>query len=95
MASRQVPVNDLVTVDDIAKRWHMSVGQVSNIVCGRNPKKGLNFPQPVVGTKTRAVWLWDDVDAWYKRAMPKQDLDERRASKKTRKMKYLNQPLSA
>ena len=95
MASRQEPVNDLVTVDDIAQRWHMSVGQVSNIVCGRNLKKGQNFPQPVVGRKTRAVWLRDDVDTWYKANMPKQELEERRASKKSKKVRYVNQPLSA
>lgn len=94
MASRQVPINDLITVDDMARMWHMSVGQVSNLVCGHS-RKGQEFPRPLKGRKTRAVWLRDDVDEWYKRVMPKSELEARRASQKSRKMKYVNQPLSA
>lgn len=95
MASRQVPVNDLVTVDMIAKNYHMSVGQVSNIVCGRKTRKGFEFPQPIVGRGTRAVWLRDDVDDWYRKATPKQKLEERRISQKSKKARYHNQPIAA
>lgn len=65
MSSRLVPVNDLVTVDDIAKRLKMSVNCVSNIVRGRDKKQKLKFPKPIVGTGTRAVWLWDEVEEWH------------------------------
>ena len=95
MASRQVYIDELTTVDMMAKRWKMSVGQVSNIVCGRDGKKRTHFPEPIAGSGTRAVWLWSDAQEWYSRTMPKQQLEERRASKKSKKRSYVNQPLSA
>lgn len=94
MGSRQVYVSELATVDDIAKRWKMSVGQVSNIVTGRDCKRS-HFPQPIHGKGTRAVWLWPDVEEWYSRNAPKSRLEERRASQKGKKNSYVNQPLSA
>jgi hypothetical protein len=96
MGSRQVFVNELVTVDDLAKRWKMSVGQVSNIVCGRDGRKRTHFPQPVCGKGTRAVWLWPDAQEWFEKNAPKSKLEERRASRKGKKTAYVNQhPLTA
>ena len=66
MGSRLVPVNELVTVDDIAERLKMSVNTVSNIVRGKDGKRKLKFPQPIVGRGTRAVWLWPDVEDWHR-----------------------------
>jgi hypothetical protein len=70
----------------------MSVGQVSNIVCGRDGRRKSKFPQPIKGTGTRAVWLIDDVEAWYAEHMPKSRIEARRASQKSRKQTYVNQP---
>lgn len=95
MGSRQVYLNELVTVDILAKRWKMSVGQVSNIVCGRDGRRRTHFPEPLVGSGTRAVWLACDAQSWFDRNMPKQKIEERRASRKSRKAPYVNQPLSA
>lgn len=95
MGSRQVFVNELVTVDDIAKRWKMSVGQVSNIVCGRDGRKKTHFPEPICGKGTRAVWLWPAVEEWYEKHTPKKKLEERRISQKGKKIRYVNQPLTA
>ena len=90
MGSRMVYVSELVTVDDMAKRWGMSVGQVSNIVCGRDGRKRYHFPDPVCGRGTRAVWLWPDVDSWYAKNTPKKKLEARRASQKGKKNSYVN-----
>lgn len=96
MGSKMVYISELVTVDDIAKRWKMSVGQVSNIVCGRDGRKKAHFPQPICGRGTRAVWLWPDVQEWYDKNTPKSKLEERRISRKGKKNPYVNrQPLSA
>ena len=96
MASRQVYVNDLVTIDDIAQRFHMSVGQVSNIVCGRNGKRYSDFPQPIKGKKTRAVWLWPDVKDWFDTHQPCQNEAEKRALKQSKKKdRYVNVHVSA
>jgi hypothetical protein len=65
MASKMVYVNDLVTVDLIAKRKKMSVGQVTNLIKGKTARKQ-HFPQPLVGWGCRGVWLWSDVDVWFK-----------------------------
>lgn len=65
MASKMVYVNDLATVDTIARRKKISVGQVTNIVKGKIAKKK-GFPQPIVGWGCRGVWLWSDVDEWFK-----------------------------
>ena len=86
MASRQVYVSDLVTLDDLAERFKMSVGQVSNYAIGRKAKGCRKFPQPVVGKGTRAVWLWPDAKEWYDATQPKQA----RAEKKV-KAKYRNE----
>lgn len=88
MASRQVYVNDLATVDTIARRKKMSVGHVSNIVKGKITKKK-GFPQPIVGWGCRGVWLWSDVDEWFKT----QEVKE--AKQKENKMRYKNQHLAA
>jgi hypothetical protein len=88
-----VPLNDLVTVDDLARRWNMSVGQGSNIVCGKDGRRKSKFPQPLVGRGTRAVWLLEDAEKWYQKHMPKSRIEARRASQKSRKKPYVNQPL--
>ena len=81
MGSRLVPVNELVTVDDIAVRLKMSINSVSNIVRGRDGRKRLRFPQPLVGRGTRAVWLWEDVEAWYDATAPKSQQARQKAGR--------------
>ena len=71
----------------------MSVGQVSNIVCGRDGRRKSRFPEPVVGYGTRAVWLIEDVEDWYKEHMPKSRIQARRACQKSQKQAYVNQPI--
>lgn len=92
MASRKVDVNDLVTLDMIAKRFHMSVAQASNIVCNRWHKKRRSFPQPLKGKGTRAVWLWPDVKEWYDEVRPHETEAQRKAAKQLKKTKekYVN-----
>lgn len=70
MSERLVPVDELVTVDDIAKRLKMSVNSVSNIVKGRDGRYKIKFPKPLVGRGTRAVWQWTEVATWYESVAP-------------------------
>lgn len=72
----------------------MSVGQVSNIVCGRNGRRKSRFPEPLVGHGDRAVWLLEDAEAWFKKHQPKSRIEARRASQKSRKQQFVNQPQS-
>ena len=88
MASRMVYVNDLVTVDLISRRRKTSVGHITSIIKGKASKKQ-DFPQPIVGWGCRGVWLWSDVDAWFK----KQDAQvQKREEAKRVKEKYRNHP---
>lgn len=87
MASRKVDINDLVTLDMIAKRFHMSVAHTSNIVCNRYQKRGRAFPQPLKGKGTRAVWLWPDVKTWYDEVRPHETEAQRKAAKQLKKQK--------
>ena len=72
MGSRQVPIDELVTVDDIATILNVSVNVASNIVRGRDGKKRLKFPQPLVGKGTHAVWLKADVMEWHRERMARE-----------------------
>lgn len=60
-----VPVDDLVTIDEIADRLHWNVGLVLNIVTHKDERYKLKFPKPLVGPAKRGVWLWTDVEAWF------------------------------
>ncbi len=93
MSSKQVFVSDLTTLDDMARRWHMSVGQVSNLASGRMGRRRVKFPQPIAGRGDRAVWLWPEVKEWYDKVQPNQHLAERRAAKtsKKKKEKYIRE----
>lgn len=77
MNERLVPVHELVTVDDIAKKLGVSVNTAANIVRGRDGKKRIQFPKPLVGVGVRAVWLWSDVADWCKQTAPKDKEDPR------------------
>lgn len=88
MASRQVYVNDLVTLDDLAERFKMSVGQVSNYAIGRKGKGCRKFPQPVVGRGTRAVWLWSETKEWFDAVQPKQARAEKKIKDKYRNDRF-------
>lgn len=83
MCSRQVYVSDLVTVDDIARRYKMSVGEVTQYVRGKVGRRKVKFPQPLVGKGTRAVWLLSDIEDWHDGTLPKQYRDEKRALRKS------------
>jgi hypothetical protein len=39
------------------------------------------------------VWLLEDAEKWYQKHMPKSRIEARRASQKSRKKPYVNQPL--
>lgn len=79
MSERLVPVDELVTVDDIAKRLKMGVNTVMNIVKGRDKRFKDRFPAPITGKGTRAVWLWTEVEAWYEQIEQKTIAAQRRA----------------
>lgn len=68
MSERLVSVDELATVDDIARELHINLSVMMNIVKGRDGRAKAKFPQPVVGRGIRAVWLWDDVADWSSRA---------------------------
>lgn len=75
-----VPVDDLVTVDEIAKRLHWSLNSCLNVVTGRDGRYKLKFPKPLVGCAKRGVWLWTDVEAWHDETVPKSILARKRAA---------------
>jgi len=83
-----VYVNDLVTVDLIARRKKISIGQATNIVKGRDAKKK-HFPQPLVGWGCRGVWLWSDVDTWFK------EQEVKKQERREKKARYRNAPQAA
>lgn len=73
MGARQVGLDELMTVDDIAKLLKVSVNIASNIVRGREGgRKRVKFPAPIVGTGVRAVWLREDVFDWHEEYLAKQ-----------------------
>lgn len=80
MRPNLVPVDDIVTVDEIAKRLHWSVNACLNVVTGRDGRYKLKFPRPLVGCAKRGVWLWTDVEAWYEETAPKSILSRKRTA---------------
>lgn len=85
MAQRTVPVDELVTVFEIADMLKMSVNSASNIITGRDGRYKLKFPKPLVGRGTRAVWLWTEVESWYEAVGPKTRRRNARATAMTYK----------
>ena len=71
MSISLVAVDDLVTIDEIAKRLHWSVNTTLNIAQGRDGRYKLKFPRPLVGPAKRGVWLWTDVWQWVVETTPK------------------------
>ncbi len=64
MSTVLVSIDDLVTVDEIAKRLRISVNCATNIVTDRDSKYRIKFPKPLVGCAKRGVWLWQDIEYW-------------------------------
>lgn len=87
MSARFVPVDDLVTVDDIAERLHWSVNTTLNIVTGRDGRYKLKFPRPLVGRAKRGVWLWTDVMSWFEETTPKTIERRKRSANRTPTMR--------
>ena len=58
MSTNLVQIEDLVTIDEIAKRMHWSVNTTLNVATGRDGRYKLKFPRPLVGPAKRGVWLW-------------------------------------
>jgi hypothetical protein len=81
VTAQLVPIDDLVTVDEIAKRLHWSINATCNVVQGRDGRYKLKFPKPIVGTAKRGVWLWTDVWEWFENTAPKTVEARRRASR--------------
>lgn len=71
MSERLVPVDELVTVDEIAKRLRWSLNTCVNVVTGRDGRYKIKFPKPLAGTAKRGVWLWMDVEEWHEKTAPK------------------------
>ncbi len=71
MSSNLVSIDDLVTLDDIAKRMHWSLNTTMNIAQGRDGRYKLKFPKPLIGPAKRGVWLWTDVWNWFEETAPK------------------------
>lgn len=71
MSTMLVPIEDLVTIDEIAKRMHWSVNATLNVATGRDGRYKLKFPRPLVGPAKRGVWLWTDVWLWLEEAAPR------------------------
>lgn len=80
MRPNLVPVDDLVTVDEIAERLHWSINSCMNIITGRDGRYKLKFPKPLVGRAKRGVWLWTDVEAWFEETAPKSIEARKRAA---------------
>lgn len=91
MSQRLVSVDDLVTLEEIAKRCKMSKTAVRNIVSGRDGRKRLGFPRPVTGKGARGIWLWPEVNEWYTNTMPRTAEGRRRAARASA-MKYRQTP---
>lgn len=87
MSERLVPVDDLVTIDEIAKRLRWSVNATANVVTGRDGRNKLKFPRPLVGRGKRGVWLWTDVWRWYEKASPR-SAEARKRAGRAAAMKY-------
>ena len=71
MSTTLVPIEDLVTIDEFAKRLHWSVNGTLNIATGRDGRYKLKFPRPLVGPAKRGVWLWTDVWQWVVETAPR------------------------
>jgi hypothetical protein len=90
MSSNLVSIDDLVTVDEIAKRLHWSVNTTLNIAQGRDGRYKLKFPRPLVGPAKRGVWLWTDVLAWVVETTPKAAAGRHLASSSGAETSYRN-----
>lgn len=83
MSARLVAVDELVTIDDIAKRLKISVNIASNIAQGRDGRKKVKFPKPLVGNAKRGVWLWEDVEEWLRATAPKEEDEPKKKTQTT------------
>jgi hypothetical protein len=66
VSNRLVPLDELVTVDEIAKRLHWSINSCINVVTGRDSRLKHKFPKPLVGSSKHGVWMWSDIKEWKK-----------------------------
>ena len=89
MSTNLVPIEDLVTIDEIAKRLHWSVNATLNVATGRDGRYKLKFPRPLVGPAKRGVWLWTDVLQWFEETAPR-TLEGRRRASRAAAMSYRN-----
>lgn len=90
MSTSLVSVDDLVTIDEIAKRLHWSVNTTLNIAQGRDGRYKLKFPRPLVGPAKRGVWLWTDVWAWAVETTPKAAAERHRELSSEAETSYRN-----
>lgn len=90
MSTSLVAIDDLVTIDEIAKRLHWSVNTTLNIAQGRDGRYRLKFPRPLVGPAKRGVWLWTDVWQWAVETGPKAAVERRLASSSEAETSYRN-----
>ena len=78
---RVVPVSELVTVDEIARKLRMSVNAAVHMVRGRDGRAKTPFPAPLVGKGDRGVWLWTEVEEWWTASAPRSLKQRRRAAR--------------
>lgn len=90
MSTSLVAVDDLVTIDEIAKRLHWSVNTTLNIAQGRDGRYKLKFPRPLVGPAKRGVWLWTDVWAWVVETTPRAAAGRHQVSSSEAETSYRN-----
>lgn len=91
MSTTLVPIDDLVTIDEIAKRLHWSVNATLNIATGKaGSKHRLKFPRPLVGPAKRGVWLWTDVCQWVVETTPKAAAERHRVLSSEAETSYRN-----
>lgn len=79
-ADRLVDANDLVLLRDISERTGLHPTAVANIASGHR-RRLEPFPRPVAGRGQRGIWLWSEVEAWWKSVKPETVEGVRAASK--------------
>lgn len=65
---RLVSVSDLVLQKDIVEQLGLNPTAVANLAGGRRRNAG--FPRPVTGHGNRGIWLWSEVETWYRNIWP-------------------------
>lgn len=85
---RMVRAGDLVIQKDIVERLGMNAQAVANLASARDRKRA-DFPRPIAGKGARGVWLWSEVESWYKTQLPT-SVEGRRNAERAAKLSFNN-----